>query len=253
MVERFSAAAAYPAPTPTSGPYRVRLATTGQERDAAYRLRFRVFNLELNEGLEAAFHTGADTDEFDGFCDHIIVQNERTKEVVGTYRLQSGTSAARNLGYYSAREFDFTPYEPLRASMIELGRACIHPDHRKYEVLMLLWRGIAAYAAQRNARYLIGCSSLSSQDPRLGSAMYRKLKSLEAPQQYCTVPTAEFALPLVETEDDVRPPKLLRTYLGLGAYICGPPALDRQFKTIDFLTLMDLNSLSPTIRNRLFR
>jgi putative hemolysin len=234
-------------------PYRVRLATTDQEREAAYRLRFRVFNLELNEGLETAFCTGTDRDEFDPFCDHILVHLERTDEVIGTYRLQSGISAARNLGYYSAREFDFAPYEPLRGSMIELGRACIHPDHRKYEVLILLWKAIAAYAAQRKARYLIGCSSLSSQDLRFGSAMYQKLKSLEAPVPYRTVPTREFAFALVETGDDVQPPKLLRTYLSLGANICGPPALDRQFKTIDFLTLMDLNSLSPTIRNRLFR
>jgi putative hemolysin len=48
-----------------------------------------------------------------------------------------------------------------------------------------------------------------------------------------------------------RPPKLLRTYLALGAKICGPPAFDREFKTIDFLTLIDLNSLAPAIRNRL--
>ncbi|HEX4646952.1 MAG TPA: hemolysin, partial [Verrucomicrobiae bacterium] len=39
-------------------------------------------------------------------------------------------------------------------------------------------------------------------------------------------------------------PKLLAAYLSLGAKICGPPALDHQFKTIDFLTFMDLNSVS---------
>src|SRR5215470_820760 len=147
------------APATTSQPYSARVAATNRERDAAFRLRFRVFNLELKEGLESAFCTGADIDEFDPFCDHVIVQEERTGEVVGTYRLQSGISAARNLGYYSAREFDFRPYEPLRDSMIELGRACIHPDHRRYDVLMLLWKAIAAYAGQRHARYLIGCSS----------------------------------------------------------------------------------------------
>jgi putative hemolysin len=44
-------------------------------------------------------------------------------------------------------------------------------------------------------------------------------------------------------------PKLLRAYLSLGAKICGPPALDREFKTIDFLTLIDLRALPETVRN----
>src|SRR5882672_2591989 len=128
-----------------STPYRVSLATTEDERRAAFRLRFRVFNLELNEGLERAYETGEDSDEFDAVCDHLIVSNDHSGDIVGTYRLQTGATAKRNLGYYSAREFDFTPYEPLRFEMVELGRACIHPDHRKYEVLMLLWKAIARY------------------------------------------------------------------------------------------------------------
>jgi putative hemolysin len=244
-----------PVPATPRLPYRAEMAVTEADRMAAYRLRFRVFNLELNEGLEAAYSTGADTDEFDRFCDHVLVRSERTGDVVGTYRLQSGRAAAANLGYYSSREFDLSPYEPLRGSMIELGRACIHPDHRKYEVLMLLWKAIVRYAADRGASYLIGCSSLNSQDERFGSAVYHKLKSLEVPEPYRTVPTAGFSFPVDESAagDEAKPPKLLRTYLALGANICGPPALDRQFKTIDFLTLMDLNSLSPAIRNRLFR
>jgi len=253
-LQTFLRRSARPSPRPRpSLPYRVELAATEADRTAAYRLRFRVFNLELNEGLENAFSTGVDTDEFDRFCDHVIVRSEPTGEVVGTYRLQTGRSAATHLGYYSAREFDFTPYEPLRDAMLELGRACIHPDHRKYEVLMLLWKAIIVYATEQGARYLIGCSSLNSQDERFGSAVYHKLKPLEAPRQYCTLPTPPYAFPLAPAGDESQPPKLLRTYLALGANICGPPAMDRQFKTIDFLTLMDLNSLSPVVRNRLFR
>src|SRR5215472_14389069 len=128
-----------------AAPYRAYVAATEEERRAAYRLRFRVFNLELQEGLDSAFTTGEDQDEFDAVCDHIIVEEWRTGSVVGTYRLQSGRTAARHLGYYSAREFDFSPYQELRDEMVELGRACIHPDHRKYEVLMLLWKTVARY------------------------------------------------------------------------------------------------------------
>jgi putative hemolysin len=234
-----------------SPPYRVRLASTDRERNAAYELRFRVFNLELNEGFDQAFLSGTDHDEFDRFCDHINVEDERTGEVVGTYRLQSGTTAARNIGYYSEREFDFQPYEVIREELMELGRACIHPAHRKYEVLMLLWKGIVRYAQKRGVRYLIGCSSLSSQDTSLGSAVYRNLLPALAPAKFVTRPLLQLAFELQDSECDARPPKLLRTYLCLGAWICGQPAIDREFKTIDFLTLLDLNNLSPAIRSRL--
>ncbi|HYX52188.1 MAG TPA: GNAT family N-acyltransferase [Candidatus Limnocylindrales bacterium] len=235
-----------------SPPYRACLANTKEERKAAFRLRFEVFNIELKEGLAAAFQTGEDTDRYDRYCDHIIVTDERTGRTVGTYRLQTGTAAARHIGYYSEQEFDFAPYRILRDELVELGRACIHPDHRGYEVLMLLWKSITHYAADRKARYMIGCSSLSSQDPAEGRGVYSRLKPALVTEALQTSPTPAYSLPPCEIQVDARPPKLLRTYLALGAKICGPPAFDREFKTIDFLTLMDLNNLTPSIRARLF-
>jgi len=237
----------------TAGAYRLRFAESRQDLEATYRLRFRVFNLELGEGLESAYEHGYDSDEFDAVCDHLIVEHCRTHEIVGTYRLQTGISAAKNLGYYCAREFDFTAYEPLRNSIVELGRASIHREHRSFQVLSLLWRGIATYARKRGARYLIGCSSVTSQDPRVGSAIYDSLQSYLADSSLRTVPLPEYDMP-VERADLVdakaQPPKLLRAYLSIGANICGRPALDREFKTIDFLTLLDLESISNSARSR---
>jgi putative hemolysin len=43
---------------------------------------------------------------------------------------------------------------------------------------------------------------------------------------------------------------MLRTYIAVGARICGEPAWDRDFGTIDVLTLLDLAQLSPAARNR---
>src|SRR6266705_1447782 len=157
--------------------YLARLARSADEVRAAQRLRFEVFNLELNEGLAESHFTGLDIDPFDAVCQHLVVENVPTGEIVGTYRLQTGESAAANIGYYSEREFDFAPYEPLRGEMIELGRACVHADHRNFNLLHLLWRGIAIYAIERKARFLVGCSSLTSQDPREGAAMYQQLRS----------------------------------------------------------------------------
>jgi putative hemolysin len=178
----------------------------------------------------------------------------RTGQAVGTYRLQSGAVAARNIGYYSAQLFEFSPYERLRESVLELGRAAVHRDHHSLEVLTLLWRGIAQYAAHRNLRYLIGCSSLTSQDPREGSAMYQRLQTFLVEPPLRTCPTAEYALSLTAgSAPPPKLPKLLRAYLSLGAKICGPPALDREFRTIDFLTLLDLQSLLPVVRARFLR
>src|SRR5260221_3025803 len=233
------------------GAYRLRLATGERDRLAAFRLRFTVFNLELNEGLESAYESGYDTDEFDAVCDHLIVEHGPNAEVVGTYRLQTGDMAADNLGYYSAREFDFAAYERLLGNLIELGRACIHRDHRSTEVLNLLWKGIAQYALARGGRYLVGCCSLTSQDPAHGSAVYRVLEDYMVETALRTTPLARFAMPVDSGEGaDNKVPKLLRAYLAIGCKICGPPAIDREFKTIDFLTLLDLRALHPRIRVR---
>src|SRR5712692_3919342 len=243
-------------PALARGVYQLRFAESREDLEAAFRLRFLVFNLELNEGLESAYKTGCDTDEFDKTCDHLIVEHRPSRQVVGTYRLQTGRAAARNLGYYSAREFDFSPYEPIRNSLVELGRASIHRDHRSFEVLTLLWRGIASYALQRNARYLIGCSSLTSKCPKEGSDMYWRLQKFLVAPVLRTNPRPSFRIPIEEAPSDtlrINPPRLLRTYLSIGAQICGKPAIDREFKTIDFLTLLDLTKLGSSARLRFFR
>jgi putative hemolysin len=223
--------------------YTVKLAASTQEFRAALRLRYEVFNVELHEGLQSSHSTGHDFDRFDAVVDHVIVSCAYTNRVVGTYRLQTGEMAARNLGYYGEREFDFSPYEALRPQVLELGRACIHQDHRNTQVLMLLWKAIVKYGMQRGCRYLIGCSSLTSQDGSTGAAVYDKLKKFLVRSELQTTPQPEFAYDLdtpVVGAEDANVPKLLRAYLTIGAQICGPPALDAEFKTIDFLTFLDL-------------
>jgi len=258
-------------PTATRPQYVARLARSEDEVRRAQQLRFEVFNLELGEGLAESYATGLDIDPFDEFCDHLVVEELATNEIVGTYRLQTGQLAAANLGYYSEREFDFTPYEPFRCETIELGRACVHVDHRNFNLLHLLWRGIAQYAVERYARFLIGCSSISSQDPADGVAVYQKLQPYLVAHELQTCPRSEFTI-VAEVGDPglgqravtYRPgstipvtanasSRLLRAYLAIGARICGPPAIDRDFGTIDFLTLLDLKALPQIVRAHFLR
>jgi putative hemolysin len=234
-----------------AGPYVARLALTEAERESVYRLRFLVFNLEMNEGLESAFVDGMDRDRFDEVCDHLIVEEKATGAIVGTYRLQMGDVAGKNFGYYSEQEFCFAPYEAMRSRIIELGRACIHRDHRSTEVLNLLWRGIARYSLARGGRYMIGCCSLNSIDADTGHAVFHSLSGYMVAPELQTSATAQYALPgSSDVLLEARAPKLLRAYLTIGARICGEPAIDREFGTIDFLTLLDLESLHPRVAQR---
>ncbi len=253
------------------GRYRLRLAVSLEDREAICRLRFKVFNIELGEGLESSYETGLDTDQFDLFCEHLLVEDKLeenpAKRIIGTYRMQSGLTAERNLGYYSEQEFDLSPYAPLRPEILELGRASIDREHRTPEVLTLLWRGIAQYANDMGLRYLIGCSSLNSQDPIEGWQVYRQLENYRVSPEFATRPTMAYQCPNEQGEDaqpslpqrnpddshqaaQAKVPKLLKTYLAIGARIAAPPAWDRAFGTIDFLTLLDLKLLSSAARNR---
>jgi putative hemolysin len=234
-----------------AGQYCARLALTAEERAEAFRLRFVVFNLELNEGLAEAYASGFDTDQFDEVCDHLIVEDQATGAIVGTYRMQLGDVAGRYFGYYSEQEFCFAPYEGMRSQIVELGRACIHRDHRSSEVLNLLWRGLARYSLANGARYMMGCCSLTSQDADMGHAVHASLVNCMAEPELLTVPTEAYRLPEKVVEmPEVRAPKLLRAYLTIGAKICSAPAIDRAFKTIDFLTLLDLHTLHPRVAAR---
>lgn len=236
--------------------YTVKLAGNTQEFRAALRLRYEVFNVELRQGLQSSHSTGHDFDPFDAVVDHVIVSCAYTNRVVGTYRLQTGEMAARNLGYYSEREFDFSPYESVRSQVLELGRACIHQDHRNTQVLMLLWKAIVKYGMQRGCRYLIGCSSLTSQDGATGAAVYAKLKKFQVQPELQTVPQPLFACNAnlsAAGGELANVPKLLRAYLTIGAQICGPPALDAEFKTIDFLTFLDLAQIPNGLFSRVMQ
>jgi putative hemolysin len=239
----------------TPSGYRLRIAESPADVRAAQTLRFLVFNLEMNEGLESSYATLRDEDPFDAICDHLLVEEESTGDVVGTYRLQTGRKAALNLGFYSAREFDLFPLEPLRPELVELGRACVHSRHRNLAVLALLWKGIAAYARDRGGRYLIGCSSLSSTDARVGASAYSHLMRRHLVEESFQIrPQAGWECPLTElAEETPKIPRLLTAYLSFGAKICGQPAIDREFRTIDFFTLLDLETLPDDTVNRFLR
>ncbi len=226
------------------GEFGLRFAHSERDLEACLRLRFEVFNLELGEGLAESDTTGLDRDAYDEQCNHMMVVEESAARVIGTYRMHTAEMDEAGCGFYSGDEFDLSGIpESIVRKAIELGRACIANEHRSKTVLFLLWRGLMAYLLWNRKRYLFGCSSLTSQDPSEGMRAWSWLEREGHVHPDLVTPTRSAYACEVDPEQGRHgvfdPPKLFRTYLRHGAKITSPPAMDRFFGTIDFLTLLD--------------
>lgn len=234
-----------------SSRYELRFARDLDDLRRIQRLRFEVFNLELGEGLDRSYATLRDEDHFDRTCHHMMVVDRKTRAIVGTYRMQS-IEMLGEAGFYSAAQFDLATLErSFLPSAVELGRACIGREHRTSRVLFLLWRGLAAYMLHNKKRYFFGCCSLTSQDAAEGLRMlaYLEANDFLDPNWRVVPQTGYECIATIGAADDCPPvPQLMRTYLQYGARIAGPPAIDRLFKTIDFLTVFDIESIDDRIR-----
>ncbi|MEU6641176.1 GNAT family N-acyltransferase [Saccharomonospora sp. NPDC046836] len=224
--------------------YSTSIAHDAAQVRAAQRLRTAVFGDELGAALPGALDsTQFDTDEFDAVCDHLIVTHEPTGEVVGTYRL---LPPGRTRSLYSAGEFDVSALAPLRGSLIEAGRSCVHPDHRGGSVINLMWSALARYMLLSGHRYLAGCASVPLADGgRAAISTWRLAESRHAaPANYRVQPHQPWSGPShAERPSYAHVPPLLRGYLRLGAWVCGPPAHDEAFGVADFFVLLRLDHL----------
>lgn len=258
------AAAAYPVEPeaiPTfaveSGSYAVRFARTAEDLERLLELRYRVFNLELGEGLDESHHTGRDEDELDARMHHLIITSRSSGEVVGTYRMQTATMARRYGGFYTAAEFDLgTLPDALIEQSVEIGRACIAKEHRNGRVLNLLWRGLAEYLVHNSKHALFGCCSLTTQDEGLGLTTHAHLTSIgavHADYAVAPLPACKCEAPVDGQPSPVHIPALFQSYLSLGAKVLGPPAIDRSFKTIDWLVILDTREIDFNTYRHFFR
>ncbi len=230
--------------------YSVKIASNRKEVEKALKLRFDVFNIELGEGLDESYKTLMDEDIYDAQCHHLLVIENASDEVIGTYRMQDNKMALAGNGFYTANEFDIDAFpKEIMDDVVELGRACIHRDHRSGRVLYLLWRGLAKYLQLSGNRYLFGCCSITSQNPAEGVAFQSYLREsgfVHESINLNVMPEFECAslAPHYKFDDEVKLPQLFKLYMDIGTKVCSPPALDKTFKTIDFLILLDKESLS---------
>jgi putative hemolysin len=213
---------------------------------AAQQLRWRVFAEELGARLPART-TGIDQDIFDAHCEHLTVTDDDTGEVVGTYRILAPDAARRIGGYCSENEFDLIRLRLLRERMVEIGRSCIHPDHRNGAVIALLWAGLARYMLSSGHVFLAGCASMSMADGGHGAAaVFERLRARHlAPVEYRVFPRHCLPLDELDATRATDAPPLIRGYLSAGAWICGEPAWHPDFNTADFFMFLPLARLNP--------
>jgi putative hemolysin len=223
----------------------VNLAHTQAEIEEAQRLRYKVFAEEM--GAQLSGTGGLDIDGFDQFCDHLIVRDSGTNQVIGTYRILSPSKANEAGGYYSAGEFDLSRLSHLFDRTVEVGRACVHQNYRNGGTITMLWAGLAKYMQIHNYEYMIGCSSVSMSDGGHSAAsLYNKLRDeYLSPLEYRVFARNPLPIQALHNNLQVACPPLIKGYLRLGAYICGEPAWDPYFNTADMLVMLPLSRINP--------
>ena len=141
----------------------VELAATPDSLRAAQALRYRVFGEECGARLHGA-EQGLDQDRYDLHCEHLIVRDQRTGEVVATTRILDSERARSAGGFYSESEFQLVGLGDLRGDVMEIGRTCVHADYRNGATISLLWSAVAEYLVERGVDYMIGCASIGMSD-----------------------------------------------------------------------------------------
>jgi putative hemolysin len=221
----------------------VGIAQYPREIHEAQKLRYRIFAGELGANLPTHM-PGVDQDRYDAFCEHLIVRDENSGAVVGTYRILSPEKAHKIGSYYSETEFDLTRLQHLRPKMVEIGRSCVHADYRTGSTIALLWAGLAKYMLENRYDHLIGCASISMADGgHAAASMYKRLGEHMSPLEYRVFPRCPLPLAALNNDQPAELPPLIKGYLRAGAYVCGDPAWDPDFNTADLPILMPMSRM----------
>ncbi len=214
----------------------------------AQALRYDVFAGEMGAKLKTSQgNPKHDIDMFDDYCEHLIVRDLHTAQVVGTYRLLTPVQAKRVGCFYTDTEFDLTRLRSQRDSMVELGRSCVHKDFRHGGVILSLGRELFQFMARNNFAAMIGCASIPlNMGADVPASLWAKLSQTHlAPVQERVTPRIPLPLVGLDSTLDVEPPAMLKGYLRLGTKVLGPPAWDADFNSADLPVMARMSDLSP--------
>lgn len=219
----------------------------------AQQLRHSVFCGEMGARLSTPI-AGHDIDLFDDYCEHLLVRDQASGRVIGTYRVLTPAQARRVGSTYSDTEFDLTRLRSLRDRMVELGRSCVHPEHRHGGVILTLWGALAEFMARNRLDVMMGCASIpmlhnGAVSGDVAASVWRQLRQTHlAPIELQVRPRLPLPVEQLNDQLDVEPPALIKGYLRLGAKVLGAPAWDPDFNTADLPMLMRLQDLPARYR-----
>ena len=228
-------------------------ATHLDEVREAQRLRHQVFATELGARLPKTV-PGHDIDLFDDYCEHLLVRDSASGQVIGTYRVLTPVQAKRAGSTYSDTEFDLTRLRDMRGRMVELGRSCVHPDHRHGGVIMALWGALFEFMDRNRLDTMIGCASIPMLHNGLvtgdaAASIWHQLRQSQlADIQFHVRPRLPLPVEELDATLPIEPPALIKGYLRLGAKVLGAPAWDPDFNTADLPMMMRTADLPQRYR-----
>jgi putative hemolysin len=237
---------------PAQGRLSVALAASESELRESQRLRYRVFAEEQGAELHGS-EPGLDQDKFDAYCQHILVRDNQSDEVIASTRVLVDLDARRAGGFYSEGEFELDSVLTADGRTMEIGRTCVHPNYRRGAVISMLWSGLARLMNVSEFQRIIGCASIPMQDGGAGAqATYawlcrERLISTELKVH------PRLPLPAIDVAPAPLMPPLLKAYIRLGAMICGEPCWDPDFNTADMLVVLDTANLQRRYVRRYLR
>lgn len=219
----------------------------------AQRLRYAVFATEMGARLPQTL-PGHDIDLFDDYCEHLLVRDTASHQVIGTYRVLTPAQAKRAGSTYSDTEFDLTRLRGIRQRMVELGRSCVHAEHRHGGVIMALWGALFEFMDRNQLDTMIGCASIPMLHNGVvtgdaAASIWHQLRQTHlADIQFHVRP--RLPLPVEELDHGLTmdPPALIKGYLRLGAKVLGAPAWDPDFNTADLPMMMRTADLPARYR-----
>lgn len=241
----------------TAGQYTARIARTALDIDRALALRHLCFI--ANRGLVT---NASDADAYDDICQHILVEQSSSGNLVSCFRVMGFSSGATIGASYSAQFYDLTLLSHYAQPMLELGRFCIHPDHPNADVLRLAWAALTDIVDSRAVGMLVGCTSFQGTDPLRYDHAFALLNAAHlAPDALRPGVKSAQAYPFSralqgDKLDQKRAlmtlPPLLRTYLAMGGWVSDHAVIDSALDTLHVFTGLEIDAI-PAARARLLR
>lgn len=234
-----------------AGVYSVRISQAASDIERAQQLRYRAFIAQSGAQDRPG---GLDADAYDAVCQHVLIEHEKTGDLVATCRLMplgSGADIARS---YSAQYYDLNALAAYDKPMVEMGRFCIAPGVTDPDVLRAAWGAVTAFVDREGVELLFGCSSFRGTDAQDYADAFAMLKEKHlAPKRWLPRIKApnvfRFAQRLRRSPDRVKAlrtmPPLLRSYLTMGGWVSDHAVVDPDLNTLHVFTGLEIRAIPP--------